>query len=237
MSFGAHGAAWRLWFTAQKAPAAISVNWVQDQHAPGSPYAPLRWQAGTLDLRTMKLVESLLALGQLDHLPRTGWIQAGVPEPESIAGHVLGVCHLALATAGQVEPGLDLGRVLALILVHDAPEALSGDLPRQASQALPEGAKLAMEEVLAERLLHAFPADAQGAWTEWCAQDTREARFAKLCDRIQLGVRCLQLARSGQGNLDGFWTGLRKVDPSEFPPLVALLQEILAQAPEKPPTG
>lgn len=184
----------------------------------------------------MKLLESLLALGQLDHLPRTGWIQAGVPEPESIAGHVLGVCHLALATAGQVEPRLDLGRVLTLVLVHDAPEALSGDLPRQASQALPEGAKRSMEDVLAAHLLGGFPADAQAAWKEWCAQETREARFAKLCDRVQLGVRCLQLARSGQGNLDDFWAGLRGVDPTEFPPLVALLQEILAQVPKKLPT-
>ncbi|MCP5020727.1 MAG: HD domain-containing protein [bacterium] len=184
----------------------------------------------------MKLLETLLALGQLDHLPRAGWIQAGVPEPESIAGHVLGVCHLALATAGQVEPRLDLRRVLTLVLVHDAPEALSGDLPQQASRALPEGAKQTMEEVLAGRLLHAFPADVQTAWTEWCAQETREARFVKLCDRVQLGVRCLQLTRSGQVNLDDFWDGLRKEDPSEFPPLVVLLQEILAQAPEKPPT-
>ncbi len=184
----------------------------------------------------MKLLETLLALGQLDHLPRAGWIQAGVPDPESIAGHVLGVCHLALATAGQVEPGLDLGRVLSLALVHDAPEALSGDLPRQASGALPEGAKQAMEGVLAGRLLHAFPTHAQTAWAEWCAQETREARFVKLCDRIQLGVRCLQLTRSGQENLGDFWDGLRGQDPSEFPPLVDLLQEILAQAPAKPPT-
>ncbi|MDF1837738.1 MAG: HD domain-containing protein, partial [Planctomycetota bacterium] len=101
----------------------------------------------------MDKLESLLALGQLAHLPRTGWIQAGVADPESVAGHVLGACHLALATGGLVEPELNLGRVLALLAVHDAPEALSGDLPRQASAALPEGAKQSMDSVLAERLL------------------------------------------------------------------------------------
>ncbi|MFT4647079.1 MAG: putative hydrolase of HD superfamily [Planctomycetota bacterium] len=184
----------------------------------------------------MELLDSLLALGQLTHLPRTGWIQAGVPEPESVAGHVLGVCHLALGTAGRVEPELNLGQVLALILVHDAPEALSGDLPKAASAALPNGAKRAMEQVLADRLLKPFPGAAQSAWEEWCAQETREARFAKLADRLQMGVRCLQLHRSGQGNLKDFWQGLSQLDASEFPPLATLLQEILAQGPEKRPT-
>ena len=184
----------------------------------------------------MDLLASLLALGQLTHLPRTGWIQAGVAVPESVAGHVLGACHLALGVAGRVQPPLDLAQVLALILVHDAPEALSGDLPRQASAALPEGAKQAMEQTLAHDLLAPFPGEARDAWAAWCAQETREARFAKLCDRIQMGLRCVQLRRSGQGGLDSFWLGLGQLDASEFPPLESLLQEILAQGPQKPPT-
>ncbi|MBL4771267.1 MAG: HD domain-containing protein [Planctomycetes bacterium] len=177
----------------------------------------------------MKRLASLLALGQLDKLPRTGWIQAGVADPESVAGHVLGVCHLALATCEWVEPRLDFGRVMSLILVHDAPEALSGDLPRAASAALPGGAKASMEQTLAERLLASFPPGAGGAWTEWCAQTTREARFAKLCDRVQLGVRCLQLHNSGQLGLADFWQGLSQLDASEFPPLANLLEEILQE--------
>jgi putative hydrolase of HD superfamily len=184
----------------------------------------------------MQLLESLLALGQLTHMPRTGWIQAGIAHPESVAGHVLGACHLALATAGRVEPGLDLGRVLALILVHDAPEALSSDLPRQASAALPEGAKQTMEQTLAQTLLAPFPGAARATWEEWCAQETREARFAKLCDRVQLGLRCLQLHRTGQGELASFWQGLARIDASEFPPLDSLLKEILEQGPTRPPT-
>ncbi len=184
----------------------------------------------------MDKLESLLALGQLAHLPRTGWIQAGVGEPESVAGHVLGACHLALATSGSVEPALDLGRVLTLLAVHDAPEALSGDLPRRASRALPAGAKQAMESVLAGELLADFPAEARAAWSEWCAQESREARFAKLCDRVQLGLRCLQLQRAGQGNLEEFWQGLTGLDASEFPPLHTLLKEILSQYPGKGPT-
>ena len=68
------------------------------------------------------VLASLLALGPLDALHRTGWVLRGVPRPESVAGHILGVAHMALALAPRVQPPLDLGRVLAMAVLHDAPE-------------------------------------------------------------------------------------------------------------------
>ena len=152
----------------------------------------------------MTHLEPLLALLALDRLPRTGWIQRGVPEPESIAGHVLGTAHLALALAPRVEPALDQGRVLVMVLVHDAPEALTGDLPKAASELLPPGAKQAMESGAAERLFLPHAPDSVAAFREYQAQETREARFARLCDRLQLGVRLVGYRRSGQRGLDEF---------------------------------
>ncbi len=174
----------------------------------------------------MTLLEPLLRLTALDALPRTGWILAGVPNPESIAGHVLGTAHLALALAPRVEPPLDLGRVLSMVLVHDSAEALSGDLPRAAGEALPEGAKSSMEEALARRV--ALPPDATDAWAEYRARETREARFAHLCDKLQLGVRLVGYLRAGQGGLEEFGRGVEALDTSEFSPLVRMQAEILA---------
>lgn len=171
------------------------------------------------------MLEALLRLLPLDALPRTGWIQAGIGAPESIAGHVLGTAHLALALAPRVEPGLDLGRVLGLVLVHDVPEALSGDLPRAASQALPAGAKRAMEDQLAAELL--TPMGGEALWQEYQEQATREARFARLCDKLQLGVRLVGYERSGSAGLEDFRAGLEGLDASEFAPARDLLDEIL----------
>ena len=70
-----------------------------------------------------------MQLATLDRLPRTGWALRGVPAPESIAGHALAVAHLVLTLAPEVEPPLRLDRALAMALVHDAPEAWTGDLP------------------------------------------------------------------------------------------------------------
>ena len=85
----------------------------------------------------MSLLQPLLALLPLDRLPRTGWVIHGVPEAESISDHILSTCHLVLALGPRINPPLDTERALALAVVHDAPEALTGDLPRGARKRLP----------------------------------------------------------------------------------------------------
>ena len=175
----------------------------------------------------MALLESLLRLLPLDDLPRTGWILGGVSQPESVAGHILGTSHLALALSPQVEPPLELGRVLAMALVHDAPEAGSGDLPRPAAIHLPEGAKKQMEDALAGEVLAPLSGPATEAWAEYSAQETREARFVALCDSLQMGVRWVGYQRAGWRGLGNFEAHFSALDCREFPAAEALRQEIL----------
>jgi putative hydrolase of HD superfamily len=176
----------------------------------------------------MPLLDALLPLLAQDDLPRTGWILAGVTPPESVAGHVLGVAQLALALAPRVDPPLDLGRVLAMALVHDAAEVWSGDLPRRAARALPAGAKASLDAVLGEEVLGPLGPAAQTAGAEYRARRTREARFVALCDRLQLGVRLVGYWRAGRRGLEDFAAGLAELDAREFAPCAALLTEVLA---------
>ncbi len=163
-------------------------------------------------------LEALLALLTLDDLPRTGWILRGVERPESVAGHVLGVAHAALALAPRVVPPLDLGLVLAMALVHDAPEARTGDLPRPAATHLPPGAKANLEARIAQEVVHPLSGPAAEAFAEYQAGASREARFVRACDRIQLGVRLLGYERAGRRGLEEFWTSLDHDSVDEFEP-------------------
>ena len=178
------------------------------------------------------LLSALRALVALDHLPRTGWVLRGVAQPESIAGHLLGTAHLALALAPRVQPALDLGRVLGLALVHDAPEAWSGDLPRPAARHLPQGAKQIMEQSLAAEELAPLGAHVVAAHAEYQAGTSREARFVHLCDRLQLGVRLLAYLEAGQRGLDDFCAGLESLDVGEFEAARELLDDLLARVRE-----
>ncbi len=173
------------------------------------------------------LLRALLALVPLDRLPRTGWIQRGVASPESIAGHALGAAHLALGLAPRVEPPLDVDRVVALAVIHDAPEASLGDIPRSGSRALPEGAKREGERRAAELLLTPLGETARERYEEFDLGETREARLAYLCDRLQLGVRLLAYERAGQRGLEEFWGTIEGLDCSEFPPAEALRGALL----------
>lgn len=62
---------------------------------------------------------------ELQQLPRTGWIKRGVPNPETVAEHT----ESLLALAMEVEPITHGGRsdLLAMLEVHDWPEAHTGD--------------------------------------------------------------------------------------------------------------
>lgn len=173
------------------------------------------------------LLEALLALVPLESLPRTGWVQHGISPPESVAGHVLGVGFVALAIAPGVSPPVDVDRVVALAAVHDAPEALLGDLPRAASELLPAGAKAQAEAAAAERLLAPLSGLAAERYHEATELETREARLAKLCDRLQLGVRLLAYRRAGWLGLERFQETLAELDCSEFPPAAELQESLL----------
>ncbi|MFT5050314.1 MAG: putative hydrolase of HD superfamily [Chlamydiales bacterium] len=176
---------------------------------------------------SIALLEPLLDLLPLDHLPRTGWVLRGISTPESVAGHILGTAHLALALAPRVSPPLDLGRTLAMALLHDAPEARSGDLPRPASAELPAGAKVAMEDSIAESLIGGMGPLPLAHWQEYGAGESREARFVRICDRLQLGVRLVGYLRAGARGLSEFAPALADLDCSDFRAAGEMQAEIL----------
>lgn len=182
-----------------------------------------------MEPRPGSLLAALLALEPLERLPRTGWVMLGLAAPETIAGHVLGACHAVLALGPRLDPPIDVARALSLALVHDAPEALIGDVPRTAARFLPEGAKARAEETAAREVLGNLSPLAQELFDEFRAQTSREARFARICERLQLGVRLAGYRRLGIAGLHEFVETVRALDCSEFAPAEALQREILAE--------
>ncbi|MCY2960003.1 MAG: HD domain-containing protein [Planctomycetota bacterium] len=174
------------------------------------------------------LLDALLALEPLHDLPRTGWVLRGIRDPESIGDHVLSTCFLVLSLGSRVEPRLDVERAVALALIHDVPEALIGDLPRTAARLLPAGAKAAAEDRAAGELLGPLSDHALRLWDEVKAGGTREARFVKCCDRLQLGLRLVAYHRAGHRGLSEFRETVAGLDCAEFPALADLRDEILA---------
>ena len=176
----------------------------------------------------MRDLELLTRLATLARLPRSGWVMAGIPEPESVASHSQSVALVALVLGPRVEPALNVQHALALAVVHDTPEALMGDLAIITAELLPEGAKAIGEARAAERLFADEAPEALDLWREYQAGLTREARFVHVCDKLQLGVQALCYQRSGARGLGEFVEGLRGLDAGEFAPCQGLKDALLA---------
>ncbi len=71
------------------------------------------------------LIALLHAIEPLKHLPRSGWVDREVSSPESVAAHSWRLALFSWCVAA--EEGLDADHAMRLALVHDIPEALTGD--------------------------------------------------------------------------------------------------------------
>ena len=113
---------------------------------------------------------------------------AGPGRRENSAEHSWHLAVMAQTLAEYAPPGTDIGRVTAMLLVHDLVEIDAGDLfvyADAAQQARQEEA----ERAAADRIFALLPEDQagrlRGLWDEFEERRTPEARFARALDRLQ----------------------------------------------------
>lgn len=164
----------------------------------------------------LRLLESAAVLKRL---PRTGWLLAGVRQPESVAEHTVAAALLALGLAHEInrapgEQGLDapvdVGRVAQIALVHDLAETTLTDLPRRATALLGEAVKHGAEEQALRDLFGAEDAEPYLAlWREYDSGATPEARLVRDADKLEMVYQAYTYEVAGHRNLDEFWEGHR----------------------------
>jgi len=124
---------------------------------------------------------------------------------ENSGEHSWHLALYALVLADQAAPGVDINRVIKMLLVHDLVEIDVGDVPIHSANGAAHGSAdtQAAESRAADRIFGILPNDLRddlrAAWEEFEAAETAEARFAKALDRVQPVMANLQ---SGGGT----WT-------------------------------
>ncbi|MEI6098159.1 MAG: HD domain-containing protein [Alphaproteobacteria bacterium] len=97
----------------------------------------------------------------------------------------------ALVLADQSAPGVDLTRVIKMLILHDLVEIDVGDVPIHSANGTVHAstATQAAEQAAANRLFGLLPPDLaqdfRALWDEFEAADTQDALFAKSLDRVQ----------------------------------------------------
>ncbi len=134
---------------------------------------------------------------------------------ENSAEHSWHLALYALVLADQAGPGVQAGRVIAMLLLHDLVEIDTGDVPIHSAggQAHGSPAVVAAEHAAAARLFGLLPAEAgaglRALWEEFEAGESADAVFARALDRVQ---PVMQNIAAGGGTWRDYAVTLEQLD-------------------------
>lgn len=164
------------------------------------------------------MISTLLELQRLKRLDRTGWTLRGLaPGAESVAAHSYGVAVAAMLLADEVRArgvAVDSGRLLQIALLHDWPEARTGDLPRGAAHYYGVEARRAAEHQAFDDIVCSLDAGDRyrSLHQEYEERASTEAKLVKAADVIDLLLQALVFENAGVRGLDEFWDGAGVID-------------------------
>ena len=135
------------------------------------------------------IADFLFEVGMLSKTPRSGYQFLGSGR-ESVAEHVLRTVFIGYALC-KLDPSLNELRVLKMCILHDLPEARTGDMNYVNKKYVEVNEAKAVRE-LTEGLF--FGGDIRQAIDEFNARETQEAKTVRDADQIAL---ILQLKECG----------------------------------------
>lgn len=127
---------------------------------------------------------------RLKHVMRATTTVDGA-RPENSGEHSWHLALYALVLADQAEPGVDINRVIRMLLIHDLVEIDVGDVPIHSADGLAHASveTTTAEAKAADRIFGLLPPDLgtslRALWEEFEAAQSPDARFAKSLDRVQ----------------------------------------------------
>ncbi|MBL9072610.1 HD domain-containing protein [Tabrizicola sp.] len=127
---------------------------------------------------------------RLKHVLRATTLVDG-SRPENSGEHSWHLALYALVLADQAGPGVDINRVIRMLLIHDLVEIDVGDVPIHSQNGTAHASveTQAAEAKAADRIFGLLPndlaADLRALWEEFEAAESPDARFAKSLDRVQ----------------------------------------------------
>jgi putative hydrolases of HD superfamily len=123
-------------------------------------------------------VSLLFELGSLRHVQRT-WTQFGGLNMANVSEHSFRVAWISLVVA--LNEGADIGRCVQMALLHDVPEARTGDVNYVQRMHTVRNEASALSDALAETSAADYMME---LWKEWEDQQTLEARIVSDADNL-----------------------------------------------------
>lgn len=144
-----------------------------------------------------KLLEVLAAL---KNIPRTGWVQRGVPPAiaETVASHLHEASVLCLeigvelASIGIIRAE-EAYRAAMIALIHDVGEGLVGDLNRLISEEIGD-----LKEEIEERAVRSIgSSEILSLYREYKEKSSPSSKLAHMCDKLSTYIQARRYAALG----------------------------------------
>lgn len=161
---------------------------------------------------------------KLKDIKRSGWIERGVKNPESVSDHSFMVAILCLIMS---KGGIDKNKAVKMALVHDLAESEVGDIMKRShfNGELPAGwegriltkvEKDEKEKNVIEKIISNLPKDVSreifDLWKEYEERKTKEALFVKDIDVLERVFQALDYhnKQNYEKTLEVFWDNKNK---------------------------
>lgn len=127
-------------------------------------------------------------------IPRTGWVNSGIRNPEHVADHMFSTAVLAYLMGR--ERGLDADRCMKIALVHDVHEVITGDIADRRPKGGMGLEREAKDSARMVELLGDYGDEFRALIDEWVRGETEEARFVREMDTLDYIIQLLRYAKS-----------------------------------------
>lgn len=145
-------------------------------------------------------IKLLEVLGALKNIPRTGWVQRGIPPAiaETVSSHSYEASVLCLemgmrlVSANVISVG-EAYRAAMIALVHDIGEGLVGDLNRFVSREIGD-----LKEKIEEKAVASIESEAiLQLYKEYKERSTAPSLLAHICDKLSTYIQSRRYAALG----------------------------------------
>lgn len=138
----------------------------------------------------VRALDYLYEAGLLKRYKRTGWVVAGVPQPESIADHSHRTAIVA-AVIAELE-GASAERAAFLALFHDTQESRLTDIPYIGKRYLKASSNAEVTADQTAGMPEGLARLIGGAEAEYEAKESAEARCAKDADKLECLLQAVE---------------------------------------------
>eukprot|EP00744_Colponema_vietnamica_P012722 GILI01017854.1.p1 GENE.GILI01017854.1~~GILI01017854.1.p1 ORF type:complete len:187 (+),score=42.52 GILI01017854.1:36-596(+) len=159
-----------------------------------------------------RTIEFLHTLGKVKETPRTGWVEHKVPKVESVGDHMYRMSFMCMMCPDK---SLDRDRMVRMALCHDMAESMVGDI--SPAMKVPKEEKHQMELDAINHMTSLLTPELSGPmmkefFEEYEKQETREAKFVKDMDLLEMIVQAHRYEDIAKKDLSSFYRSGEKIE-------------------------